>query len=251
MTQINLTSRRTAWRETLGRIGAWFRARGLRTLMELTVNLAAPLLIYRLAHPFLGDVGAMMASSAAPMGWSIIQFVRRRIVDALSLIVLAGIGLSLIGFLGGGGVRFLQLREHLVAAVIGLVFLGSAAIGKPLIYQLSRARLKRMGAASELDRLESVRDSPVFRRAMMTMTLAWGAGLVAESAVACGLIFVMSIPQFMLASRLVGFSMLGGLTAWTFWYARRRVLAAIAALEAGQRIGAPARPGDVDANVAG
>ena len=234
MSQLPLTSRRGGWREALGRIGRWMREQGPRTLIELAINLGLPFLVYRLTHPRLGDVGAMMAASAPPIGWSIIQFVRRRRLDALSLIVLTGIALSLVGFLGGGGVRFLQLREHLVAAVIGLVFLGSAAIGKPLIYQLSRARLKRIGAASDLGTFESLGDSPLFRRAMMTMTLVWGVGLLAESALSCGLIFVTTIPQFMVASRIIGISMIGGLTAWTFRYARRR---ALAAMEAKQRMG--------------
>ncbi len=218
-------------RAALGRIGRWAREKGTGTLVELGVNLGIPFLIYRLTDSVLGDVGAMMAASAPPIGWSIIQFVRRRRADALSLLVLAGIALSLVGFLGGGGVRFLQLREHLVAAAIGLIFLGSAAIGKPLIYQLSRARLKRIGASTDLETVEGLRDNPIFRRAMMTMTLVWGVGLVAESAVSCTLIFVTTVTQFMLLSRVLGISILGGLTAWTFWYARRRVVAAKASAE--------------------
>ena len=136
----DLTSRRAGWRAPWGKARTWAREKGPGALVELAVNLGLPLLIYRLTHARLGDVGAMMAASAPPIGWSILQFVRRRKVDALSLLVLAGIALSLFGFLGGGGPRFLQLREHLVAAAIGLIFLGSAAIGKPLIYQLARAR---------------------------------------------------------------------------------------------------------------
>jgi hypothetical protein len=210
----------------LGKIRQWVRENGSATVAELAVNLGLPFLIYRLAHLILGDVGALIAASAPPIGWSIIQFVRRRRVDALSLIVLAGIALSLVAIFGGGGVRFLQLREHLVAAAIGLIFLGSAAIGKPLIYQLSRARLKRLGAASDLETIEGLSDSPIFRDAMMTMTLVWGVGLVAESALSCAMIFVTTVQQFMLASPVIGISMVGGLTAWTFWYARRRVAVA-------------------------
>jgi hypothetical protein len=226
-----LTSSGAGWREPFGKAWTWVRENGPALVVELTINLGLPFLTYRLAHARLGDVGAMMAASAPPIGWSIFEFVRRRRVDALSLLVIAGIALSLVGFLGGGGVRFLQLREHLVAAVIGLIFLGSAAIGKPLIYQLSRARLKRLDAASQLDTIESLSDSPIFRRAMMTMTLAWGVGLVAESALSCVLIFALTIQQFMLAGAVIGYATIGGLTGWTFWYARRRVTAAKAAME--------------------
>ena len=215
-------------RAGLARLWTWARERGPAALVEVLINFLLPFLIYRAAHRALGDVYAMMAAAAPPIGWSILEFARHRRLDALSLLVLAGIALSLLGFLGGGGVRFLQLREHLVAAAIGLVFLGSAAIGKPLIYQLALARLRRK-ASSDLGAFEALRGSPLFRRAMMTMTLAWGVGLVAESALACALIFITTIQQFLLLSGVIGYSTIGGLTAWTFWYARRRALAAIAA----------------------
>jgi hypothetical protein len=227
----DLTPGDAAVRGGLARLWSWAREQGPAALVEVLVNLLLPFLIYRLTHSRLGDVGAMMAASAPPIVWSVSQFARRRRVDALSLLVIAGIALSLVGFLGGGGVRFLQLREHLVAAAIGFVFLGSAAIGKPLIYQLSRARLKRIGAGSQLDTIEGLRDSPILRRAMMTMTVAWGVGLVAESALSCALLFVTTIQQFLLVSGIIGYATLGALTAWTFWYARRRVRAAIAAQE--------------------
>jgi hypothetical protein len=227
----DLTSNNAPAPTGLARLWTWARERGPATLVAVLVNLLLPFLIYRTTHRALGDVYALMAASAPPITRSIFEFARHRRVDALSLIVLGGIALSLIAYAGGGGVRFLQLREHLVAAVIGLVFLGSAAIGKPLIHQLARARLRRQGASAHLDTIERLRDSPLFRRAMMTMTLAWGIGLVAESALSCALIFVTTIQQFMLVSAVIGYSTIGGLTAWTFWYARRRVLAAIAAPE--------------------
>ncbi|HEX3985678.1 MAG TPA: hypothetical protein VHX13_03625 [Acidobacteriaceae bacterium] len=59
------------------------------------------------------------------------EFVRRRRLDAMSLRVITGIALSLLAFLGGGSVPFLQLRENIVTCLIGLVFLGSAAIIRP------------------------------------------------------------------------------------------------------------------------
>ena len=55
------------------------------------------------------------------------------------MLVVSGIVLSLLAMVGGGGVRFLQLREKLVTGVIGLVFVGSAVVGKPLVYELVRA----------------------------------------------------------------------------------------------------------------
>ena len=94
-----------------------------------------------------------------------------------------------------------------------MVFLGSAAIGRPLIYQLARAGLKRRGS-SELESFEALRDNRMFKRSMMIMTLAWGFGLLADAAV--------SVSQYLLVGPILGYGTMGGLGLWTFWYAKRR-----------------------------
>jgi len=213
----------------LGRVLAWMVKNAPAALAEVAVNVALPYLLYTLIKPRLGDVGGLIAGATPPLAWTLFQLARHRRIDALSLLVLVGIAGSLIGFFGGGGARFLQLREHSVIGLIGLVFLTSAAIGKPLIRQLALARTRRR-APDEARILEAVQASPIFRRAMMTMTLVWGFGLVAEAALACGLIFMLTIPQYLLVSPILGYGAMGGLTAWAFWYARRRVLAARAAM---------------------
>jgi hypothetical protein len=215
----------------------WVRANGPKAALEIAVNFALPFFIYSAAKDRLGDVDAMIASSAPPLAWGVAEFVRRRRIDALSLLALAGIALSLIAFLGGGGVRFLQLRERLVTAAIGLVFLGSALIGKPLIYQLAKARLRR-GAPDQLGVFEGLRDGPQFRRVMMVTTVAWGVALVGESAVCCVLVFTLSIQAYMIASAVLGYSALGLMTAWTFWYMRRRITTLARAAIAAQALAA-------------
>jgi hypothetical protein len=212
----------TTTTDRFGDAWTWVRTNAPQVALEIAVNFALPYVVYRTAHDQLGDAHALMAASAPPLTWSILEFMRRRRIDALSLLVLAGIVLSLIAFIGGGGVRFLQLREQLVGAVVGLVFLSSAAIGKPLIYQLACARIRRM-AAGQVGWFEALRDDPRFRRVMMLMTLSWGAGLVAQSAACGALVFVLSIRSYLIVSPVIGYSTIGALTAWSFWYARRRI----------------------------
>jgi intracellular septation protein A len=213
----------------------FLRKNGAAIAVEVGVNFAAPFVVYSLTKQRLGDVGALIASSAPPIAWSLIEFLRRRRVDAVSMLVLGGIALSLLAFLGGGGARFLQLREKLVTALIGLVFLGSAAIGKPLIYYLAKARLSRQ-SADEAQSFEALRDNRFFRRTMLVMTLVWGFGLAAEAAVAGALVFTLSIRDYLLVSPVVGYTTAGALTLWTFWYARgqRRKGEARRAAEAAQ-----------------
>ena len=203
----------------LSELVTWLRRNGPHLVLELAVNFALPLAIYDRAAPRLGDAGALLASSAPPILWSLAEFARRRRIDALSVLVLAGIALSLLAFLGGGSARFLQLRENMVTMLIGLVFLGSAAIGRPLIFMLARAGLARK-SPEELAAFEAKRDLPRFRRVMTLMTLVWGFGLVGLAVLACVLVYALSIHDYLLVSPFAGYGTMGALALWTIWYRR-------------------------------
>jgi intracellular septation protein A len=189
-------------------------------IVELLVNLVLPVIIYSYARGPLGDVKALLISSAPPIVWSAIQLAQKRRLDAVSLLVLTGIALSLLAFIGGGSVRFLQLRENLVTGLIGLVFLGSAVIGKPLIYQLARANMRRK-SAEDAESFERLKTNAMFRRTMTLMTVVWGVGLIAQTAVACVLVFALSIRDYLIVSPIIGYGTMGALALWTFWYSKR------------------------------
>lgn len=198
---------------------AWLRANGVGVAIEAAVNFVLPYLIFGWAKPHWGEVDALIASSGPPILWSLVEFARHRKVDALSILILAGIALSLLAYAGGGGVRMLQLREKLVTALVGCIFLGSAAIRRPLVYQLARATLARRGSV-ELSGFEALKDNPHFRRTMTLMTLVWGFGFVAEAALAGALVFTMSVKQFLVVGPILGNATMGALGMWTFWYSR-------------------------------
>jgi hypothetical protein len=193
----------------------------LRLGRDVLVNIALPFLIYKLAQPRLGDVGALICSSAPPILWSVSELVRNRRVDGLSALALAGIALSLLATLGGGSVKFLQLREKLVTIVMSFVFLGSAAIGRPLMYELIRAYLARAGDP-DVKRVESLKGESEFRAAMTTMTLVWGFGLLADAAASIALLYVLSVPAYLVVNPIIGYATIGSLTLWNIWYGRRR-----------------------------
>ncbi len=197
------------------------RGNGVRLAMEITVNFLLPYVVFDQTKAGLGEVGALIASSGPPMVWSLVEFVRRRRVDALSMLVLAGILLSALATLGGGSVHLLQLREKLVTALIGLVFLGSAAIGRPLVYQLARAAIIRRGG-SELAEFEGLKDNVFFRRTMTVMTLVWGFGLLGEAMLSGVLVYALSVREYLLVGPVLGAASMGGLGLWTALYSRRQ-----------------------------
>lgn len=204
----------------LARIISFIRQHGLSTAAELMANLVLPFVVYSLLHHRLGDVGALLASSVPPMLWSIAELLRHRRIDPLSLLVVGGIVLSILAAIGSGSARMLQLREKLVTGVIGLVFIGSAAIGRPLVYELAVASMRRKGSA-DLDRFEKLKTNKGFRRTMTLMTLVWGGGLLADVALGVALIYTVSVEDYLLMGPILGYGVIGALVLWTVWYGRR------------------------------
>jgi hypothetical protein len=199
----------------------WVRRNGLRMALDVGVNFLLPVLVYDRLKDQWGDVPALLASSGPPLLWSIGGFVRNRRVDALSVLALIGIALSLLAFFGGGSARLLELREKLVTLAIGLAFLGSAAIGRPLIYPLARATMARQSKAAA-EAFDAKRDEATVRYTIMVMTLAWGFGLVADFLLSGVLIFALSIHDYLLVGPVIGYATIGGLTLWTALYRRHR-----------------------------
>jgi hypothetical protein len=204
----------------IARIATYVRRNGGHVAVEALVNFVLPYMIYSYAEAPLGDVRALLASSAPPILWSLVEFARHRRLDALSVLVVSGIALSLLAMLGGGGMRFLQLREKLVTAVIGLVFVGSALIGKPLIYELARASMRRK-SEDEAQQFEALQIHAGFRRTMTVMTLVWGLGFLADAAVSVALVFALSIRQYLLVNPILGYGTIGALSLWSFLYGQR------------------------------
>lgn len=220
MTDVLENDERVPSERMLARVTAYLRKEGSRISLELLVNFILPFAIYSYAQAPLGDVGALLISSVPPILWSLVEFARHRRLDALSVLVICGIALSLLAMLGGGGVRLLQLREKLVTALIGLVFVGSAAVGKPLVFELARATMRRK-SEEEAAEFEGLQVHVGFRRTMTIMTLVWGFGLLADVAISVVLVFELSIREYLIVNPILGYGTMGALSLWSFLYGRR------------------------------
>jgi hypothetical protein len=209
------------------------RRNAANVALEASVNVLLPFAVFNLASARIGQVDALIAASAPPLTWSIVEFIRKRKIDAVSMLVLTGIVFSLLAFFGGGGFKALQLREKLVTGLIGLLFLGSVAIGRPLIYVLAKATISRTSAVRAAA-FASLKDDRPFRGAILLMTLVWGFGLVGDCAASVVLTYVLTPAELLIAGPILGYGAIGLMTAWTVWYARRRIGPAIVAAEAAQ-----------------
>ena len=53
---------------------------------------------------------------------------------------------------------------------------------------------------------------------MTIMTLTWGVGMLASSALVCLMVFTLSIHDYPMVSRIVGYGTVALLGPWTVWY---------------------------------
>jgi hypothetical protein len=187
-------------------------------LLELAVNLLLPWLAYRLAMPHWGETGGLIASAVPPVVWSLVELARFRRVDALSLIVLLGIVLSIGAMALGGSPRMLLLRESLVSGAVGVAFLLSLPMRRPLIFYLARATVARevAGGAERINALWDER--PAFAASMRMMTAVWGVGLTTETALRSWMAWTWPVERFLVVSPFIGYGIYGALLAWTLWY---------------------------------
>ncbi|PVZ84396.1 hypothetical protein C9426_23340 [Serratia sp. S1B] len=187
--------------------------------VEILVNFVLPWLAYRTFHS-QGEVIGLLASTVPPLLWSIIGLIRFRRLDALSMLVLAGILLSFVAMLFGGDPRMLLMRESLVSGLIGVAFAASFWLRKPLLYYLARATVGRERTDGSTH-FEEWYARPEGRRAIRTMTLVWGVGLMGETLLKFWLVQNWPVQRFLLLSPFVSYGAVGLLALWTLLYRRR------------------------------
>jgi len=192
----------------------------LSKLLPLAVNIVLPLLIYHYAAPHFAERNALILSSIPPILWSVMELARFRRLDAVSLLAVIGIFLSLAAMTLGGNPRLLLARESLVTGIIGLLFLASLLLPRPLMFYLARSTMAKETAEASV-RFESYWLKPRFVRSMYIMTWVWGLRLVFEAALRFWMAFAWPVEQFLAISPFISYGIYFSLMVWTLWCARR------------------------------
>ncbi len=193
----------------------------LKLLWELGFNLLLPWVAYTLVEPSHGELAALIASALPPMIWSAGELIFQQRLDALSMLVLGGIALSILAMMLGGDARLLLVRESLISGLIGLSFLGSLIIGRPLVFYLARATMQRQNGQEGRERFLRWSESVVARKGLRVMTLIWGLGLVLEASLRIWAALIWTPARFLAVMPPAGYAFAAMLTLWTLWYVRR------------------------------
>ncbi|MDE1896093.1 MAG: hypothetical protein KGH91_03345 [Rhodospirillales bacterium] len=174
-----------------------------------------------------GDTNALIASALPPLLWSGFELAKTRRLDAISVVVVASIIFTLAATAMGGSARLIQIRDALVTGAMGVLFLASLLMQKPLIFYLARATSARNTESGAMQ-FEAMWQSPAIRRIFRLMTAVWGVGLIVQTALLCFLAWVWPISRYLLLGPFIGYGIFGLLLLWSLWYgAKHKALAAL------------------------
>ena len=208
-------------------------------LREMAIDAGIPFASYWLSIHYLShsEVLALLVASIFPTLKSLIGVLRRRQLDPVSVLILAGLLFGLAALLVGGGAKLLLVRESLFTGAFGLACLVSLLFRsrRPVMFYFGRffAAGPDPVRRAHFDQLWQY---PSFRRVQRIMTLVWGLVFVGEFTVRIVLIYTLP-PATVLAISPIILGSASLLTVlWTINYAARARKAGAAA-----RMRAPAQ----------
>jgi hypothetical protein len=200
------------------------RAAPLRAIgFSLIVNALCPYLLFRFLEPRFpaGSVLPLLYTMIFPIAGFLLSVVRKGMVDAIAVIALAGIAIHLTVTILSPDIATALVLRSFQGTIIGLCFLTSAAIGRPVILYIARQfvaasgpeRRARFDLAVAQDRA----------RAFTVVTMIWGGALVIMSGVHIALAIRLTHDEFVLLSPILGVATDLVLLSWSIRYTFRRM----------------------------
>jgi Protein of unknown function (DUF3159) len=171
----------------------------------------APVLVFYVGWRFVGLTPAIIGSTALAL--VIFAWERRRARTGLG----AAIGLTIALTQAAAGLATGSAVAYFVPPIVfntlyGLAFIGSVIIGRPLAGVFAQETYPFPPA---------VKASATFRRVFSRVSLAWGAYLLARSAVRLVTLSWGDVDLIVIVNMLSGIPFTAALTAWSIWYGVR------------------------------
>lgn len=206
--------------------------------MIAVFDVAGPLLAYNLLRSAgYSSVSALVLSGVFPAIGVTIGIIQHRRVDALGVLVLAGIAVGAAIGLVSHNARLVLDEGSVPTAVFGLICLGSLGTPKPLMYRLA---VEFIGPDTPKGQeFTGLWQYAEFRRVFRVVTAVWGIAYLAEAVARVVIVQNTSTGTGLAISKVLPYAVAAVLMAWTFGYGQyqkrkgERLAAAAAAPSAG------------------
>jgi Protein of unknown function (DUF3159) len=195
------------WRMLLGR--------GLPTF---TIEAALPIVLFYGVWRTAGLAPAVVATTVAG-GLIVLWQVRRGYDVALAGVTCVFLVIQAVVGLAAHSATVYLAQSVILSALWGFAYLGSVAIGKPLISAFARAWYPFP---------PEFRASTVYRREFGMQSIVWGIYCLGRAGLRLWVLLSSGVGGFVVVSFLTGTPILVALVAWSVWHARRVFTAAVA-----------------------
>jgi hypothetical protein len=183
-------------------------------------DIAGPLVAYQMLRSAgLSSVSALVLSGVLPGVAVLGGLIRHRRLDAVGVLVLAGIAVgSVLGLLTGNA-RLVLVEGSVPTAVFGLLCLASLRSRRPLIFRFA---LQFMGPDTPRGRdFDGLWQYDGFRHVFRVFTVVWGVTYLAEAAARVVIVETTSTGTALAISKVMPYAVAGLLTLWMVFYGRR------------------------------
>jgi len=192
----------------------------LRSVAMIAVfDIAGPLVAYNLLHAHgFSTVAALVLSGVFPAVGVIIGIVKHRRVDAVGVLVLAGIVVGAVLGLVSHSPKLVLDEGSVVTGVFGLLCLGSLARPEPLMYRMA---MEFIGPESAQGReFTGLWQYQEFRHTFRVITAVWGIAYLVEAAARIVIVANTSTGTAFAISKVLPYAVTAVMIAWTIGYGR-------------------------------
>lgn len=201
-------------------------------LPSIVVSGVLPFALYQVLKGHgMATVPALSAGAVFPVASTLVSWGRTRRADIIGLISLFFIAASVTTSLISGDATFTLIKESFLTGLFGLIFLGSLAAPRPLMFYLG-CQFSTGGDPQAIVEWNARWEMPGFRTVIRKMSAIWGVVLVLEAAIRVALVFILPISVFLIVSQALVYTVLGVTIHWTMAYGRRMRQRAAAQAEA-------------------
>ncbi|HET9281390.1 MAG TPA: VC0807 family protein [Candidatus Angelobacter sp.] len=195
----------------------------------IVLNAAVPVLLYKLSKRYYSpsEFTALVVAALFPLSKSAFDFIRRRQLDPISILVLLGIVTDGVAILFGGSPRLLLVRESMFTGAFGVACFASLLLPRPMMFYFSRYFVAGSDPQRQA-RFNAAWQFPEVRFCHRLITTVWGCVFVGELILRIVLIYNLPAALVLVISPIL----IGVLTIvtmiWAFSYGHRVRLQALA-----------------------
>ncbi|MFB7138133.1 VC0807 family protein [Gottfriedia sp. NPDC056225] len=183
-------------------------------IFTLVINGILPWVIYVVLSDYMSSILALSFATLIPLVDNVVHLWKHKRLDAFGGLMLFSLILTLLLVFLGGSEKILLVRESLITASVGIIFLVSLLFKRPIMFYLGMRFIQN-------NRFAENWNIKYFRFVMRLMTLVWGIMLLSEAIVRIIMVYDLSTERYLLFSNYVLYGFIGAAILWTVFYRRK------------------------------